>query len=89
MARIFVSGSPSSLSDSELQQHAAELVGYIKGYQLVGLVMLIVGGVLAYQSGEVSFYSGLCGLGGGFFMAQGRLSVLAERIKRLEKQLEQ
>ncbi|NMP31054.1 hypothetical protein HII17_05700 [Thalassotalea sp. M1531] len=88
MARIFVSTSPKELSDLELAEHANELSGYIKGNKIVGALMLISGGVLAYYTGSISYYSCLFGLGSGFFMAQGRLSVLAERIKRLEKQLE-
>ena len=88
MTRVFVSNSPSQLPDSDLAEHATRLSGYITGNRIVGLSMLVVGGILAFQSSSLDFYSGFCGLGGGFFMAQGRLAVLAERIRRLEKQLE-
>ena len=88
MARVFVSTSPKALSDLELAKHANEIIGYINGNKIVGALMLVSGGVLAYQTGSISYYSCLFGLGGGFFVAQGRLSILAERIKRLEKQLE-
>lgn len=88
MTRIFVSSFPKQLSDSELAEHATQLSSYITGNRVVGLLMLGTGGLLAYQFNSLDLYSTFCGLGGGFFMAQGRLAVLAERIKRLENQLE-
>ncbi|MCO4798150.1 MAG: hypothetical protein KC484_02975 [Colwelliaceae bacterium] len=89
MTRVFVSNSPKQLSDLELTEHASQLSGYIPGNRIVGLLMLIVGAVVAFQTNTFNYYSCLCGLGGGFFIAQGRLAVLAERIKRLEHKLEQ
>jgi hypothetical protein len=89
MTKVFVSGSPNKLADLELAEHATQLSSHITGNRIVGLLMLAIGGLLAFESGSINYYSGLCGLGGGFFMAQGRLAVLAERIKRLEQQLEQ
>ncbi len=89
MTRVFVSNSPSQLSDSELAEHASQLSGYITGNRMVGLSMLVIGSILAFQFNSLDFYSALCGLGGGFFMAQSRLAVLAERIDRLERQLKQ
>lgn len=89
MPKIFVSNSPNQLSDSELAGHATRLSSYIQGNRIVGLLMVVAGGILALQFSTLDAYSIFCGLGGGFLAAQGRLSVLAERINRLEKQLEQ
>lgn len=88
MTRIFVSNSPSQLTDSELTEHANQVCRAINGNKAIGLTMLVVGALLAFQTNTFSYYSCLCGLGGGFFMAQGRLAVMRERIKRLEQKLE-
>lgn len=89
MPRILISNSPNQLSDSELAELATRLSRNIRSYRIIGLLMVVAGGILALQFSNLDAYSLFCGLGVGFLMAQGSLSVLAERINRLEKQLKQ
>ena len=89
MPRILISNPPNQLSDSELAGLATRLSRNIRGYRIIGLLMVVAGGILALQFSTLDAYSIFCGFGVGFLAAQGSLSVLAERINRLEKQLEQ